>query len=279
MILFLFLSNLCLNKNERKKKMKVNQISQLLGLKVTSQNKKEAVEISINILAKIIDLFKNHNFGLFTFYEINPQNYKLYQQKLLACENYLNSKRLNYIKIIAQWNLKFKDVNNFKEIGYFILEPTFDEMIELTKRFEQDLFVYASERKINLFYSNGNKIELEPDKVDFGNLANKSLILNFIDFKLFVDSILDFNFNFTKMNEIQIDDRLVVFAKNKFTFNTHLELINVYDIRQNGIISFERSKITPAISPKVFHFDEIIWVLKLNSDRVKSNEKIYRKAI
>jgi len=259
--------------------MKVNQISQLLGLKVTSQNKKEALEISINLLAKIIELFKNHNFGLFTFYEINPQNYKLYQQKLLACENYLNSKLLNYIKIIAQWNLKFKDVNNFKEIGYFILEPTFDEMIELTKRFEQDLFVYASDRKINLFYSNGNKIELEPDKVDFGNLANKSLILNFIDFKLLVDSILDFNFNFTKMNEIQIDDRLVVFAKNKFTFNTHLELINVYDIRQNGIISFERSKITPAISPKVFHFDEIIWVLKLNSDRVKSNEKIYRKAI
>lgn len=259
--------------------MKVNQISQLLGVKVTNQNKKEAAEISMNILANIIDLFKNQNFGLFTFYGINPQNYKLQQNKLQACENYLISKGYNFIKIVAQWNLKFKDVNNFKEIGYFILEPSFDEMIGITKTFEQDLFIYGSKRQINLFYSSGSKIELELDKSDFGNLANKSVILNFVDFKLFVDSILDFNFNFTKANEIYIGDQIVVFAKSKFTFNTHLEVIDVYDIRQNGIISFERSKTTPAINPKIFHFDEIIWVFKLNKDKIKSNSKAYRKAI
>lgn len=279
MILFSLLSKLCLNQKERRKKMKVNQISQLLGVKISSQNKKEAVEISINILAKIIDLFKNHNFGLFTFYGINPHNYRLNQQKLQACEHYLCSRGFNFIKIVAQWNLKFKDVNNFKEIGYFILNPSLDDMIEITKRFDQDLFVYGNGKEINLFYSSGSKIELEPDKSDFGSFANKSMILNFVDFKLFIDSILDFNFNFSKQNEIQIDDRIVVFAKNKLTFNTHLEIIDVYDIRQNGIISFERSKTTPAISPKVFHFDEIIWAFKLSKERVKTNVNAYRKAV
>ncbi|MEJ5304606.1 MAG: hypothetical protein WHV63_01570 [Ignavibacteria bacterium] len=259
--------------------MKINQISQLLGMKVTSQNKKEVVEISINLLSKIIELFKNRQFGLFTFYGINPQNYKFQQQRLIDCENYLTSKGLNFIKIVAQWNLKFKEVNSFKEIGYFIIEPELNDMIEITKRFEQDLFVFSSEKKTNLYYSNGSKIELEQDKTDFGNLINKAVILNFVDFKLFVDSILDFNFHFKKKNEVHISDHLVVFAKNKLTLNTHLEVIEVYDIRQNGIISFERSKISPAISPKVFHFDEIIWMFNINKNWIKSNSKIYRKAV
>ncbi|MGB9665187.1 MAG: hypothetical protein ACPL25_09780 [Ignavibacteria bacterium] len=259
--------------------MKVTQISKLLGFKVGNENKKETSEISINILTRIIELFKNQTFGLFTFYGINPQNYKFHQQKLQACENFISLKGLNFIKISAQWSLKFREVNNFKEIGYFILEPTFDDMIELTKRFDQDLFVFGSQKNIGLFYSSGNKIELEPDKMDFGGLANKSVILNFVDFKLFIDSIFDFNFNFKRVKEIKINDRIIVFAKNKLTSNFHLELAEVYDIRQNGIISFERSKTTPAISPKVFHFDEIIWTISLNKSNVKSNEKVYRKAI
>ncbi len=259
--------------------MKINQISKLLGSKVTSQNKKESVEISVNILIKIIELFKNHNFGLFTFYGINPQNYKFNQQKLQACENYMASKGLNFIKISTQWNLKFKEMNIFKEIGYFILEPTFEDLIDLTKRFEQDLFVFGSQNVINLFYSNGSKIELEPDRIDYGSIANKSVILNFVDFKLFINSVLDFNFNFIKLDKIKIDDRLIMFAKNKLTSNYHLEIIEVYDIRQNGIISFERSKTTPAISPKVFHFDEIVWTISLNKNKVVANVKDYRKAI
>lgn len=279
MILFSLLSELCLNKNERRTKMKVTQISKLLGSKVKNQNKKESIEISINILSNIIELFKNQTFGLFTFYGINPQNYKFNQQKLQACENFIASKGLNFIKISAQWSLKFKEVNNFKEIGYFILDPGFEDMIELTKRFEQDLFVFGSQNNIHLFYSNGSKIDLEPDKIEFGKLANKSVILNFVDFKLFIDSFLDFNFNFTKLNEIKISDRIIVFAKNKLTSNFHLELIEVYDIRQNGLISYERSKTTPSISPKVFHFDEIIWTISLNKNKFKSNEKYYRKAV
>jgi hypothetical protein len=141
------------------------------------------------------------------------------------------------------------------------------------------LFVFGSQNVINLFYSNGRKIELEPDRIDYGSIANKSVILNFVDFKLFIDSVLDFNFNFIKLDKIKIDDRLIMFAKNKLTSNYHLEIIEVYDIRQNGIISFERSKTTPAISPKVFHFDEIVWTISLNKNKVVANVKDYRKAI
>ncbi len=79
--------------------------------------------------------------------------------------------------------------------------------------------------------------------------------------------------------DIKIDDRIVVFSKSKFTLDTHLEVIDVYDVRQNGIISFERSKTTPAISPKVFHFDEIVWVFRLNTEKVNSNIRVYRNAV
>jgi hypothetical protein len=63
------------------------------------------------------------------------------------------------------------------------------------------------------------------------------------------------------------------------TFESCLEIIDVHDIRQNGIISFERSKISPAISPKVFHFDEIVWAFKLSTSKVNSETQVFRSAV
>lgn len=259
--------------------MKIGQISQLLGTKVNSQTKKEAIEVTVHLLSRMINLFKTQGFGLFTFYGVNPSNLRINQHKLLECERYLDAKGYNYIKISVQWNIKFKEVMNFKEIGYFIFNPTFEDMIEITRRYDQDLFTYSNSGKTNIYYSNGTRIELEPDKADFGELANRSLILNFVDFKLFIDSILDFDLKFVDIKEVNLEDKLLLFAKNKFTSNnSQLEIIDVYDIRQNGIISFERSRNSPAIYPKVFHFDEIIWVLKLSRSVANSNKKVYRHA-
>lgn len=259
--------------------MKINQLSQLLGVKVTNQNKKEAIEITNTILFKIIKLFKTKNFGVVTFYGINQKNQKQHQSIFQFAENYLSLHKWNYIKISAKWNIKFKDVLSFNEIGYFILNPTFEDMIEITKHFDQSLFVFSQDGDTQAFYANGSKINLEKDTYDFGSIVENASILNFVDFKLFIDSILDFDFQFLKMEEIKIDDRIVVFSKNKFTLDTQLEVIDVYDVRQNGIISFERSKMTPAISPKVFHFDEIIWAFRLNTEKVNSNIRIYKNAV
>lgn len=259
--------------------MKINQISRLLGVKISNQNKKEAIEISSTVLFKIIKLFKTKNFGLITFYGINQKNAKKHQILLQTAENYLEMKGLNFIEIIAKWNIKFSDVLNFSEIGYFILNPTFTQMIEIAKRFDQSLFIYSENDETQVFYSNGDKIKLEKDNYDFGSVASNALILNFVDFKLFIDTILDFNFQFLDKDEIKIDSQIVIFSKNKFTLETHLEIIDVYDIRQNGIISFERSKTTPAISPKVFHFDEIVWVFKLDSKNNNSDIKTYKNVV
>lgn len=261
------------------KKMKTNQISQLLGVKISNQNKKEALEISNFLLFKIIKLFKSKNFGLITFYGVNQRNLKQHQQLLQTAENYLLKYGLNFIKIMAKWNLKFRDVLNFNEVGYFILNPTFTQMIEITKRFDQDLFVYSENYETQAFYANGDKIKLEKDNYDFGSIASNALILNFVDFKLFIDSIIDFNFHFIGKDEIKIEDQIVILAKNKFTSETHLEIVDVYDIRQNGIISFERSKTTPAISPKVFHFDEIVWAFKVNHKNENTGIKIYKNVV
>ena len=259
--------------------MKVHNLSNLLGLKVTNQNKKEALEITNNLLLKVIQLFKNHSFGIITFYGINHKNLKEHQKQLESAENLLRIKGLNFIKIFVQWNIKFKDVLNFREIGYFILNPTFSDMTELTKKFDQSLFVYSQEKNTDVYYANGTKINLEKDTYEFGEFVSSAMILNFVDFKLFIDSIVDFDFHFLKREEIKIDDKVVILSKNKFTFDTHLEIIDVHDIRQNGILFFERSKSTPAISPKVFHFDEIIWICKLNREKIDSHSKVYKKVI
>lgn len=259
--------------------MRTNQISQLLGFRVSNQNKKEALEISNALLFKIIKLFKSKNFGLITFYGVNQKNMKQHQQILQTAENYLENKGLNFIKIMAKWNLKFRDVLNFSEVGYFILNPAFNQMIELTKKFDQNLFVYSENSETQAYYANGDKIILEKDNYDFGSIASNALILNFVDFKLFIDSIIDFNFHFIDKDETKIDEQIVILAKNKFTSETHLEIVDVYDVRQNGIISFERSKTTPAISPKVFHFDEIVWAFKLNPKNENTGIKVYKNVV
>ncbi len=259
--------------------MRTNQISRLLGLTVSNQNKKEAIELSNHILFKIIQLFKRQGFGLLTFYGVNTKNIRQHQNILQKAEYYFNNNGLNYIKISVQWNIKFKDVLNFREIGYFILSPTFDEMIEITKKFDQSLFIYSQADDAQVYHANGTKFILEKDSYNFGNIASNAVILNFVDFKLFIDSILDYNFQFLKKDDIKINDKVVVFSKSKLTFETCLEVIDIYDIRQNGILSFERSKISPAISPKVFHFDEIIWIFRLCPAKVISKINYYRNAV
>lgn len=259
--------------------MKVAQISQLLGVKISSQNKKEAIEISNHLLLKIIQLFKKKNFGIITFYGINQKNMNQHTSLLQSAEEYLSSRGFNFIKILAQWNIKFKSVMNFREVGYFILNPSINDMIEIAKKFDQSLFIYSEENDIRVYYSDGSRINLEKDSYDFGNLASSAIILNFIDFKMFIDSILDFNFKFLRKDEIKLDYRIVIFSKNKMTFESCLEIIDVHDIRQNGIISFERSKISPAISPKVFHFDEIVWAFKLSTSKVNSEIQVFRSAV
>lgn len=259
--------------------MKKQQISQLLGINVSNSNKKEALEIGNNLLFKVIKLFKKHTFGIITFYGISPSKIKHHQTLLQNADNFLKLKGFNFIKISVQWNLKFKDVLNFREIGYFILNPTFEDMIEITKRFDQNLFIYSNDKDTQVYYDNGSKINLEKDTFDFGTIAGEALILNFIDFKLFIDTILDYHFNFLKRSDIKIDDRIVVFSKSNFTHESTINVIDVYDIRQNGIISFERSKVSPAISPKVFHFDEIIWAFKLGPQKVSSSLSYYRNAV
>lgn len=256
--------------------MKTYQISQLLGVNVSSSNKKDALEIGNNLLFKVIKLFKKHTFGIITFYGVSPSKIKHHQTLLQNAENYLKLKGFNFIKISVQWNIKFKDVMNFREVGYFILNPSFEDMIEITKKFDQSLFVYSTNNDAQVYYDNGSKINLEKDSYDFGSIAGDAVILNFIDFKLFIDRILDYHFNFLKRNDIKIDDRVVVFSKSSFTLESSLDVIDVYDIRQNGIISFERSKVSPAISPKVFHFDEIIWVFKLGPQKVNSSVSYYK---
>ncbi|MCX8056625.1 MAG: hypothetical protein N3F03_03315 [Ignavibacteria bacterium] len=259
--------------------MKINQISQLLGLNVSNQNKKEALEICNNLLLKIIQLFRSQPFGILTFYGINTKNMREHSTFLENVESYLSTHNFNFIKISVQWNIKFKDVLNFTEIGYFIINPTFEDMILMAKKFDQSLFVYSKESNTNVYYSDGTKIQLEKDTYKFGEIASNALILNFVDFKLFIDKVLDYRFNFLKQDEINIDDRIVVFSKSKFTFDTYLTVIDVHDIRQNGIISFERSKKSPAISPKVFHFDEIVWAIKLTSIKVNNNLTQYKNVV
>lgn len=259
--------------------MKTNQISRLLGINVSNQNKKAAIELSNHVLFKVIQLFKVQGFGLLTFYGVNTKNIKQHQNVLQNTENYLNNKGLNYIKISVQWNIKFRDVLNFREVGYFILSPTFDDMIEITKKFDQSLFIYSQSDDAQVYYANGTKFNLEKDSYNFGNIASDAVILNFVDFKLFIDAILDYNFQFLNRDDLKINDKVVVFSKSKFTFETCLEVIDVYDIRQNGILSFERSKISPAISPKVFHFDEIIWIFRLCPTKVISNINYYRNVV
>lgn len=261
--------------------MNTYQVSQLLGVKVNNKNKREATEFSINVLSKVINLFREKRFGIITLHKINSSNLKSNQNLISQLNEYLKSKNLNYIQIMVQWYIKFVDVMNFKEAGYLIFDPSFEQMIELTKMFDQNIFVYSENSNTSLFYSNGEKINLKPDKTNFGNIVNNALILNYIDFKLFIDSILDFHFHFVNKNQIQIDDRLLIYSKDHETFSSSLDLITVYDIRQNGIISFERYRYLNTISPKVYHFDEIVWAVRVNSkvENKSNSNSYYKKAI
>lgn len=268
-------------KNERRFVMNTYQVSQLLGIKVNNKNKREATEFSINVLSKVINLFRTKRFGIITLHKINSSNLKSNHNFINQINDYLKSKKLNYIQIMVQWYIKFVDVMNFKEVGYLILEPSFEQMTELTKMFDQNIFVYSENSNTSLFYPNGEKIDLQPDKTDLGSIVNNALILNCIDFKLFIDSILDFHFQFVNKNQIQIDDKLVIFSKNHETYNSSLDLIIVHDIRQNGIISFERYRYLNTISPKVYHFDEIVWAVRVNSnvENKYNSNSYYKKAI
>lgn len=261
--------------------MNTYQVSQLLGVKINNKNRREATEFSINVLSKVINLFRRKRFGIITLHKINSSNLKSNQSLINQLNEYLKSKNLNYIQIMVQWYIKFVDVMNFKEVGYLILDPSFELMIELTKMFDQNIFVYSEDSNTSLFYPNREKINLQPDKTDFGNIVNNALILNYIDFKLFIDSIIDFHFHFVNKNQIQIDDKLVIYSRDHETFSPSLDLVTVYNIRQNGIISFERYRHLNTISPKVYHFDEIVWAVRVNpkvQNKFNSNS-YYKKAI
>lgn len=268
-------------KNERRLIMNTNQISQLLGVKINNKNKREATEFSLNVLSRVINLFRKQRFGIITLHKVNATNLKANQNLIKHIEDYLKSNNLNYIQFMAQWYIKFIDVINFKEVGYFIIDPTFEQMIEMTKKFEQNVFIFSERMDASLYYPNGERINLQQDKIDFGSIVNNALILNCIDFKLFIDSILDFNFQFVSKNQIKIDDKLVLYSKNNETFNTTLGIVTVFDIRQNGIISFDRSRYLNTISSKVYHFDEIVWAFRIKSKaEVKNNKsEFYKKAI
>ncbi len=259
--------------------MRIEKISQFLGTKVNSYNKKEAQEIVSNLILKILQLHRQQSFGVLTLHNSKQNSFHTYRDQIIKVENFLKYSGFNFIKFSALWNLKFKEVMTFREIGFIILNVTFERMKEISSRVDQDLFILSKVGDTNVYYSDGSQIHLENDTYEFGKLNGTTVILNFVDFKMFIDEILDFHFHFIARKDLQIDDRIMVFAKNKFTFQTHLEIIDIYDIRQNGIISIERSNRTPAITPKIFHFDEIVWAIKINSPTVSAKWRAYKDAV
>lgn len=259
--------------------MKVNKLSSLLGVKIESKHKHDAQELSHYLLMNIINFFKSISFGVITLKKFDNSNKKHNKFIYESFEQKLSKEKLNYIKFSANWLIKLKEIINIKEIGYFILDATFEDMIRLSSEFDQEVFVYSENSNAKLFYSNGSEINLEPDKANFGSIAQKAILLNFVDFKLFIDQVIDFYFRFENSKDIKISDTIFIISKPRDTKKTSFDVIEVHDIRQNGFISFKRGLNSPEIKPVVYHHDEIVWAAKMNEKFKRINSVAYQKAI
>lgn len=239
------------------------KLSKLLGINIIKPEKDRAIILGQRAINSLVKCFKKERFGILTFQSVTPSKRKNSSHILLRYEEELKRLSLNYLQISAHWHIRMRDVFSTKELGYFILNPSKKQMQELTKLADQSLFVFGENGDINLYYSNGVKVEIENDIENHETEENKITLLNLVDFKLYLENVFKVNIDIDKRKKYRIGEKrfILSFDMEKNEFNS--DIINIYDIRQNAIIAYKFNKSNVFIKPKVFHFDEIILTFKL----------------
>lgn len=152
-----------------------------------------------------------------------PSKRKNSSHILLRFEEELKRLNLNYLQISAHWHIRMKNVFSAKEIKYFILNPSKKQIQELTKLSDQSLFVFGENGNINLYYSNGVKVEIENDIENHETEENKIILLSFVNFKLYLENLFKVNIGIDKRKKYRIGEK-------RFILSFDIEKMNLIQI-------------------------------------------------
>ncbi len=82
-------------------------------------------------------------------------------------------------------------------------------MLPLSKEPVQKVFIFSFNGNIKRFFSNGIEIILQVYNPNLGDIVQKAMILNFVNFRLFISQIHDFELQFLRLKDIKIVDLIL----------------------------------------------------------------------
>jgi hypothetical protein len=264
---------------KRRKEMNNNNLIKLIGNNNKSIQTNEVVILGNHSLKKIIQYFKRIGFGVLTLQGIESPKSKIQKIEVKKLEIELQRRGLNYVKFQGRWLINFKEPISTPEISFFIIIPKLETMSLLARQFDQGTFIYSENGDNNLYYMDGFKIALEKDKYKYGDIIDEAYLLKCKDFKFIYDKTLDFNFQFISNSEVAIGDFVLIEHISTNVSSENLEIVKIDDIRQNAVINFIRENEYHTIKPLVCQFDEIKYMIKLNSIGELKKDFIFDKAM
>lgn len=249
--------------------MSNNNLTKLIGRNYKSIQSQEAHVLGNHSLKKIINYFKRVGFGVLTLQGIDIPKSKSQKIEVKKFEIELQRLGLNYIKFQGRWLINFKEPVNTREISFFIMNPSIKTMSLLARQYNQGTFIFSENGDHNLYYMDGYKIMLEKDDHTYGEIIDDAYLLKCKDFKFIYDKTLDLNFQFIDKSELSVGDFILVeqfVTKGNFE---SFEMIKVDDVRQNAVINFFREQNHNTIEPFVYQFDEMKYMIRLQSANKK----------
>jgi len=152
-------------------------------------------------------------------------------------------------------------------------------MVSLSKQFQQGTFIFSENGEHNLYYMDGYKVMLEKDEHLYGEIIEEAFLLKFKDFKFVFDTTIDFNFQFIDSRSLKSGDTVII-ERSDINEDVHnVEIISIEDVRQNALINFTRENVYNTIEPKVFHFDELKYMIKLNLKNEPNGQFLMAQAV